>query len=265
MKHSRNNTKFFSPTEVVELTLLYKYTWGYTRLYRYRQKTRVSFGNPLSIAKRSQFACTRAELKLHLLHVSLQGELKPEAEPRGDGASEGGVQTQSLRWERRRLCCIHMPTSHLNTKHSLDRPVLHGGRCCPWLICFSISQHLWGCEEHSQAYFGRVGILAQNPSWPDIDHFRLVSADSPEQTWSGFMCTFFKDKPMALGALVWQTRRGYSTTLNRQNHTSSFPTVLGDAPPACLHSHLESRSWSCTNSCCGRLHVSMSPCFTVML
>lgn len=117
----------------------------------------------------------------------------------------------------------------------------------------------------SQACFSCGGILAQKPSWPYIDHFSLVSADYSEQTWPGFLCTFFKDRPMALRPLIWQTKRAYSTTLNSQNHTSSFPSVLGDARLASLHPHLESHSWSCTNSCCCRLHVAMSPCFTALL
>ena len=264
MKHSRNNAKFSSPTEAVELALLFKYAWEYTHLYRYTEKTRLSPGNPFSIAKLSQFTCTGARLQLHLLHVPLQGELKPEADLTGEIASEGGVQTQSTRWERRRLCCTHAPTSHVNTKHRLDWAVLHGGRCFPWLICFSISQYLWGCEEHQPGIFRLCGHFGTKTFLTIYRPF-LVSADSREQTWSGFIRTFFKDRPMAFGALIWETKRGYSTTLNSQNHTRSFPFVLGDAPPASLHSHLESHSWSCTNSCCCRLHVSMSPCFTVLL
>lgn len=41
------------------------------------------------------------------------------------------------------------------------------------------------------------------------------------------------------GALTWQTKKGPITTLDSQNLTSCLPSVLSDALPASLHSHLE--------------------------
>lgn len=157
MKHSRNNAKFSSPTKGVELTFLFKYPWGYTSLCSYTQKMGVSPGNPFSIVRCSLFACTRMGLTLYLLHVSLQGELKRGADLIGEITSEGGTQTQSTRRKRRRLCCTYVPVSSMNTKHRLDCAEFHGRRCCPWIICFSISQHLWNREEQQPGVFGLCG------------------------------------------------------------------------------------------------------------
>lgn len=70
---------------------------------------------------------------------------------------------------------------------------------------------------------------------------------------------------MALEALIWQTKRGYSTTLNTQNHTSSFPSVLSDVPLASILTWRAAAGPAQTAQTCCKFHVSMSPCFMVLL
>lgn len=157
MKHNRNNEKFSSPTEGVELSLLFK--WGDRYLYRYTQKMRVVPGNPFSSCEAVAVHkhCSQAESAPLVCDVCVQGELESAEDLTGERGSEGGVQTQSRRWERRGLCCTHVP--HMNSKHRI-----HHGTCSPWIIYFSISKHLEAVRSTSQACCGCVGILAQNPS-----------------------------------------------------------------------------------------------------
>lgn len=205
---------------------------------------------PFPVVKQLQFTSAAARLKVHLLCVMcVQGELESAEDLTGERGSEGGVQTQSRRWERRGLCCTHVP--HMNSKHRI-----HHGTCSPWIIYFSISKHLEAVRSTSQACCGCVGILAQNPSWLHIDHFSLGSSQCKYDL--GLYAHFPRDTDVA-------GKEGHITTLDSQNLTSCLPCVLSDALPASLHSHLESHSWSCTYSCCYRLHVSTSPCFSVQL
>lgn len=117
---------------------------------------RVSPGNPFSIAKLSHalelgWNCTSCMCLCRDSCIQKQTQqerllLKKGCRPRAQGGRGRGCAAPA---------CLPVPWTH-STGWT-------GGRCCPWPVFFSISHHLWGCEEHQLGIFwlcGHFGVKA---------------------------------------------------------------------------------------------------------
>lgn len=152
MKHNRNNEKFSSPAEGVELSLLFR--WEDIHLYRYTQKMRVVPGNPFSNCDSSQALQPGWKWKscTWCVCTGKAGTSRPDrrvgfwrrdADPQQELGEQEAVQ-------------------HPCASHELQAQD-PSGPCSPWVIYFSISKHPEAVRSTSQARCGCVGILAQNP------------------------------------------------------------------------------------------------------